>query len=328
MTEGNCPVCASADGWPAQITSKGGYDQNVIFCPACGWFDISRTAAEDFEGRLDAEHRRAMSHELRWLNELRTERPYVNSDWFQRAKLDENPLPSVSEQMDNALRFLGLRLKHMGREFESIRPELTSAIGSIDAVGAYRLLKAMQERGLIDAVDSSSLGGRSLTALTPTVEGWLRIGEMQRGQAAEPFAFMAMKYGDPELEAVVRDVFRPAMSEVGYGLEVIRDRPSAGLIDNYMRSRIRLCALLIADLTHANNGAYWEAGFGEGLGKPVIYTCQRAAFEANVSHFDTNHSQTIVWDGASLDEAREQLKACVTNTFASLASKLPYPNVV
>jgi len=35
-----------------------------------------------------------------------------------------------------------------------------------------------------------------------------------------------------------------------------------------------------------NPGAYWEAGYAEGLGKPVIYTCEEAKF-VEASHFDT-----------------------------------------
>jgi nucleoside 2-deoxyribosyltransferase len=62
-----------------------------------------------------------------------------------------------------------------------------------------------------------------------------------------------------------------------------------------MRVDIQGCRFLIADLTHRNNGAYWEAGYAEGLGKPVIYTCQRSTF-AQASHFDTNHHLAVYWE--------------------------------
>jgi nucleoside 2-deoxyribosyltransferase len=71
---------------------------------------------------------------------------------------------------------------------------------------------------------------------------------------------------------------------------------------------------LIADLTHANNGAYWEAGYAEGLGKPVIYRCNRAVFERERTHFDTNHHLTVIWDPAAPTEAAEQLKATIGAT--------------
>ena len=37
---------------------------------------------------------------------------------------------------------------------------------------------------------------------------------------------------------------------------------------------VRDAAFVISDLTHDNSGAYWEAGYAEGLGKPVIYICE------------------------------------------------------
>lgn len=50
---------------------------------------------------------------------------------------------------------------------------------------------------------------------------------------------------------------------------------------------------LIADLTHGNRGAFWEAGYAEGLGKPVIYTCEASKFDEQ-SHFDTKHDPSAV----------------------------------
>lgn len=73
---------------------------------------------------------------------------------------------------------------------------------------------------------------------------------------------------------------------------------------------------MIADLTHQNRGAYWEAGFAEGLGKPVIYTCRKDVFEDKTkgTHFDTNHHLTVVWEPDNLDDAVERLKATIRAT--------------
>ena len=81
------------------------------------------------------------------------------------------------------------------------------------------------------------------------------------------------------------------------------DRPIAGLIDDRMRVEIRSADFIVADLTHDSPGAYWEAGFAEGLGKPVIYTCEQTKFQTSRTHFDTNHHLTIVWDTKDPDQA-------------------------
>jgi nucleoside 2-deoxyribosyltransferase len=71
---------------------------------------------------------------------------------------------------------------------------------------------------------------------------------------------------------------------------------------------------MIADLTDDNEGAYWEAGFAEGLSKPVIFTCEKAKFEEKKTHFDTNHRLTVKWDKDSPQDAAEELKATIRAT--------------
>jgi hypothetical protein len=85
------------------------------------------------------------------------------------------------------------------------------------------------------------------------------------------------------------------------------DEPKPGLID--IRMRVQIKEALIVEPTHANNGAYWEAGFADGLGKPVIYMC----CEGHDAHFDVDHSLRIVWDPANLQVAFERVKATIRN---------------
>ena len=82
---------------------------------------------------------------------------------------------------------------------------------------------------------------------------------------------------------------------------------------------IQCSDFMIADLTHANNGAYWEAGYAEGLGKPVIYTCEKEKFNSQKTHFDTNHHLTVLWDKDAPEQAGELLKATIRATLPQLA---------
>lgn len=127
-------------------------------------------------------------------------------------------------------------------------------------------------------------------------------------------AFMAMPFRDEEVTAMVDDVFKPAVEETGFQLKRLDDEAPAGNIDNRMRVEIRLCKFLIADLTNENRGAYWEAGYAEGLGKPVIYTCSEAYFDEHGTHFDANHQHTIVWDPENPGKAAEDLKSTIRAT--------------
>ena len=125
---------------------------------------------------------------------------------------------------------------------------------------------------------------------------------------------MAMAFGDDELDKFVDLYFKKAALDAGFRLYRLDDEPKAGLIDDRLRVEIRTSRFLISDLSHENSGAYWEAGFAEGLGKPVIYTCEESKFEKDKTHFDTNHHLTVIWNKDNPKAAVEALKATIRAT--------------
>lgn len=125
---------------------------------------------------------------------------------------------------------------------------------------------------------------------------------------------MAMKFGDADLDLMVEDYFKPAVSRTGFTLKKLSDEQPAGLIDNQIRAALLASRFVIADLSHANLGAYWEAGYAEGLGRPVIYTCERSAWDKNKTHFDTSHMVTVIWEKAKATEAGKLLTSTIRAT--------------
>jgi nucleoside 2-deoxyribosyltransferase len=71
-------------------------------------------------------------------------------------------------------------------------------------------------------------------------------------------------------------------------------------------SDIRRSRFVIADFTGQRSGVYFEAGFAQGLGVPVIRTCARD--ESHKLHFDVNHYPFIFWTPESLGEFAEHLQ--------------------
>ncbi len=155
-----------------------------------------------------------------------------------------------------------------------------------------------------------------------TILGWERFDEIQRGRVESRNVLMAMKFGDAELNRVVDRCFRPAVERAGFKLRILSDDQPAGLIDDQLRVALRTSRFVIADLTHGSNGAYWEAGFAEGLGSPVLYTCREAEWKAEKSHFDTNHMNTIVWSPDQLEAAADRIAATIRSTLPEEAKML------
>ena len=149
-----------------------------------------------------------------------------------------------------------------------------------------------------------------------SLEGWERYEAEQRGRFHGNYGFLAMKF-DAELDDFINGVVKPTVEkETGYQLRDLRDVSKAGLIDNIMVTSIRDAKFVIVDLTHDNHGAYCEAGYAEGLGKPVIYVCKKDKFENEGTHFDTNHYTTVLWSMNDVDSFRRELTATLRRSLA------------
>ena len=154
------------------------------------------------------------------------------------------------------------------------------------------------------------MDGTDLIDVGLTLDGWGLYEAEKRGETSGKYGFIAMKFGDPVLDPFVQNVLKPAVKDgIGYDVVDMRNVARAGIIDNIMRAQIRDAAFVIVDLTHDNSGAYWEAGYAEGLGKPVIYICEKAKFDDAKTHFDTNHCTTVLWSSKNENNFSQELVA-------------------
>lgn len=314
MATSPCPICTLPK---AHIDA--GLDGSSITCMRCGIFEISRSALDDLpstiSGKPNARH--LLSFFIRKRQQSQ-KRPSINSN-FIRKVIAEEQLPSPAERADYLVLALGNAQLDPG-QMQIINPEKFMAIvGTSTFEGLNFVVGALVEQGLVEGQwrNWNETEGPTHTtgALTGrlTFRGWERFYHLTRIGGVGTRAFLAMKFNDAELDEMVRRHMRPAVEKTGFAVRRLDDEPRAGLIDDRLRLEIRLARFLLADLTHANNGAYWEAGYAEGLGKPVIYLCKKAVFDdpGQRPHFDTNHHLTITWDGPTIADDMERLKATI-----------------
>ena len=214
-----------------------------------------------------------------------------------------NDFVSPAVQAANIIRGIGNEISKSGKPIRQF---------SIDDDFSAQLIEELMGKGLVKFGDKLLLdGGEAMfLSLNLTLEGWERYEAEKRGKLAGNYGFVAMQFNDPNLDPFVQEVVKPAVKKgTGYDLVDLREVSRAGVIDNIMRVQIRNAAFIIADLSHDNLGAYWEAGYAEGLGKPVIYICERSKFEEKRTHFDTNHCTTVLWSRDDPDQFRQELIA-------------------
>ena len=221
-----------------------------------------------------------------------------------------NDFTSPAIQAMNLIRYIGDEMSESGRPIGKLSG-LSGIIGSPSEELANQIVEELNERGLIRIGNPvKMLGGTIFMNVSLSLDGWERYEAEKRGAFKGNYGFIAMQFNNSELDAFVKDIVKPAVKEgIGYDLVDMNDVARAGIIDNIMRTEIRDAAFVIVDLTHENSGAYWEAGYAEGLGKPVIYICEKETFEAEGTHFDTNHCTTVPWSRADDSGFRELLTA-------------------
>lgn len=307
---GLCPVCTS------NAESRELSDENHYYsCPRCGKFQISMEAVEDRIKTLSDDDKIALlSYEIRKM-QRDGEAPVIKSDLLEL--LLKKELPGPHEQIDNFIMWLGNNLNGIGdtRELTPYANHL-SIMGARTEDGLLMIIEHLINTGLLSNDSMRTIGSHPVTLSIP---GWMYFEQLKRGAKDSRRAFMAMKFGDPLLNKVIEEHFKPAVKDTGFSLITLNDDPAAGLIDDRMRVEIRRSRFLIADLTHENSGAYWESGFAEGLEKPVIYTCEKTKWDKEKSHFDTNHLLTVLWDKDNLTEAVNKLKASIRATLPEVA---------
>lgn len=243
-------------------------------------------------------------------------------EFFSTYTIDEvlkRPLPRPKEQADLLIRWIAQHSPGSG-ELMPIAPEThAGVIGAKTAAGFALVVDHLFSVGMLTGHQLRAIGVQGQAQATLTFAGWEYYEQLARGSVVYRKAFMAMKFGDPNLDRMLTDVFRPAAASAGFDLFKLDDVPKAGLIDDRLRVEIQASDFMVADLSHDNLGAYWEAGYAEGLGKPVIYTCEQTKFEETKTHFDTNHHLTIVWHSDRPEEAAGALKATIRATLPHLA---------
>lgn len=313
MPDSTCPLCASR---LAAHVPRPESDREDFDCPNCGRYSLARSLLGTFT--WEARRAATLSHAIRRMQRP-AEPPFITSS-LAHAIEAEGRLANASEQLDNLVLHLGSVLVEPGDARSLRAPDMRAILGSVTENAAAWTLKQAHGSGLIQGIETKG-GSYQLLDATLSVAGWERNRELLAGGSRSRTAFMASRWGDAEFDRVFRDCFKPAVERAGFGLIRMDEEPKAGLIDDHMRLEIRRSRFLIADLSHMNPGAYWEAGYAEGLGRPVIYTCRSDIFSnpASRPHFDTNHHLTIVWAPDDLTTAAKQLATTVRVTLPSEA---------
>jgi nucleoside 2-deoxyribosyltransferase len=250
--------------------------------------------------------------------------------------LDNSHYPSPMEQVNYLITFLGDTLTRPGKkyDFDVEKPQsismlnLISATTSIDPNILLQIIEYARELKFISEKD---------TALSLTIYGWQKYEKLKKNNSDSTTAFMAMAFSNNKLQNFYEKNIKKAVSETGYAIEKVNENPEKDENINVdIMLKIRSSKFVIVDLSDANNGAYWEAGYAKGLGKKVIYIFDKSVWDKQKNqenkkcvecgkeclpkpHFDVNRNRILHWDEGNPDKFCKELKNTIR--FAFLEAK-------
>jgi hypothetical protein len=105
----------------------------------------------------------------------------------------------------------------------------TSATGGVSFI-----IDHLQSAGMVDYRPSQRPGAIDCRL---TFAGWRRLEEIQRSTAESTTAFMAMKFGRALTDTLYLNHLKPAVTQAGFDLRRLDERPQPGLIDQLWQSR-------------------------------------------------------------------------------------------
>ena len=297
----HCDVCGS----PANSSINGFY--LMVDCSRCGDFQLDRETPDDFPLTTRAEPQRALASSPHTQNAEAKRSAHSGAGFF--TSLPQRSLPTPVEMSDNLLLWIDAQVEGRPGSPVSIphnSPRIAASIGAIDGADVFWAVRNLEEQNLVKGTSRACFTDGWITA-----SGWARIEELKRAHLSSRYAFFARKFKNDELDTLYKDCLRRAVAETGYDLLPVTQR--AGRMNSIIEDEIRRCRFLIADLSDDNAGAYWEAGFAEGLGKDVIYICREKEKDGKTdkkTHFDTDHRQTVRWDLGNLGQTATRTKSC------------------
>lgn len=319
MTEmAKCVVCGS------QSSKTANYETDRVFyeCPVCGRFELGLSdlshgmdynslapylAHNRFDSQRVIEYRYHTTLEKDTCDQYRQQFDSGNKQHGRPVHMDAELVDawypkSFAEKIDKILLYLDLKSKHIGEMVELSREEMLSMLfvdryehdtygnkserdeDSVEREARF-ILNHLKNCDYIEC--NPVLLEDSYIQISP--EGYARIDVLQKHTANSRNVLVAMKFGDDTRN--LREAIRKGITDAGYIAIFIDEVQHNEFITPELLKHIRDSKFVVVDLTHQNNGAYFEEGYAMGLGKPVIQLCQKDTR----LHFDIAQKNTIMW---------------------------------
>ena len=310
-----CPIWQDCEAWVKRNdTSDESYDESYYSPRAGGVFRSHHIEEDAFVPRDEEIHIKVS----RWVYDKNRigEIGYLTSREVR--KIERQERLRIEQRMDRLLRCfaelpaqVSFGLHISGRSDLNELQIVCAATECRNDHERYWLTSSAIERGWLE--EERQNGVDAYQFLTTT--GVQRLEELETKAVDSEQAFVAMWFDESVKEAYEKGI-EPAIRDAGYKPLRIDKKEFNNKIDDQIIAEIRRSRFVVCDFTcelieydgkqraFPRGGVYYEAGFAQGLGIPVIWMCRTDHIEH--VHFDTRQFNHITWDTS--EDLREKLR--------------------
>lgn len=275
------PFCWICGGEFADPFPTAG-DVTKIDCTTCGMYAITGSQLASAFPLPDSERFRFSFWNKR--RQLEGREPVLISSYTIDGIVTQLPEPPAHEKPDILLVSLTLSNPIPGRLFVIDDWRERSLACARDQAETQFHLNCLEERGDLEITTNGYM-------IKP--RGWERAAALSNRSLASKIAFVAMRFND-EMLALWEPAFAPAIKRAGFDPRLANEPAHNDQIDAHIIAELKQCRFVVADVTFAPTGVYFEAGYALGMGRPVIWTC-REDRKGSDMHFDTRQYNHILW---------------------------------
>ena len=283
-----CALC----GDPLQEPMRRDFDtlNHRLRCRACGTYEMTVDAISSPLRGEDGNFWLGAATRQHW--DL-YEKPLLIRLADMEQIAEQHSKTSVSENIQKLLNYLVRKSPR-----PSVRVEFNTdydfrVIDARDTKELEFYLKYLEDSGLIER-DEEGHHLQSLQAFYLTPAGWENMLGSSASSAEHGRVFVAMWFHESMSDAYETGI-KTALKGAGYLPVCMNETLQNDDINFAILAEIRRAQFVVADITGARGGVYFEAGFAKALGRDVFFTCRKDRFSQD-KHFDTEHFHHTTWD--------------------------------
>ena len=302
------------------FTRQASYNRTFYDCENCGRYYVYGSAKS-----TALENKHILAGYLYETNRKNSENKYIEPFEVTIYSIPEiltsEKVPKTTMQkLEKLLLYFYKQNEYIGQEHKVDTESSISTAYAKNYDEFISMVYSLNDMGWLDDFNPVETDNTVLMAMFRiSVEGLTCAEQLLTTNTDSTKVFVALGFM-PDLLDACEKAIKPACQSCGFDAFLISDKEHNKGITDEIIVAIKTSKFVITDFTYNNCGAYFEAGYAQGLSLEIIRLCKKEWFDEkdengnniNQLHFDIRHYNLILWENH--DDLIKRLKARIRAT--------------